>query len=57
MFTILQKYKMKLNPMKCTFGVGWASFLALWFQKGIEANSEKIEAIINMKPLRNLNKV
>ncbi|KAL0360164.1 UNVERIFIED_CONTAM: hypothetical protein Sradi_3700900 [Sesamum radiatum] len=42
---------MKLNPSKCTFGVRGGKFLGFMVsQRGIEANPEKIEAIINMQP-------
>ena len=30
MFTLLQKYNMKLNPTKCAFGVGPENFWASW---------------------------
>ena len=29
-FDVLQKYSMKLNPTKCSFGVAVASFFATW---------------------------
>ena len=40
MFKILRAYRMKLNPLKCAFSVN---------QRGIEANLEKIEALIDMQ--------
>ena len=45
MFSMLRRYQMKLNPLKCAFGVGSGKFL--WFmvnQQGIKANLEKIKA-------------
>ena len=40
---------MKLNPSKCVFGVASSKFLGFMVsQRGIEANSEKVQAIINM---------
>ena len=40
---------MKLNPSKCVFGVASGKFLSFMVsQRGIEANSEKVQAIINM---------
>ena len=40
---------MKLNPSKCVFGVASGKFLSFMvFQRGIEANPEKVQAIINM---------
>ena len=49
-FAILRKYRMKLNPLKCSFGVGSSKFLRyIVNSRGIEANPEKIKALINMK--------
>ena len=40
---------MKLNPSKCTFGVASRKFLGFMVsQKGIEANPEKVRAILDM---------
>ena len=40
---------MRLNPSKCVFGVASGKFLGLMVsQRGIEANPEKVRAIINM---------
>ena len=48
-FTTLKQYQMKLNPAKCVFGVSSGKFLGFMVsQRGIEANSEKVQAIINM---------
>ncbi|KAM1960947.1 hypothetical protein ACFX16_021450 [Malus domestica] len=49
-FTILKRYRMRLNPNKCAFDVGFGKFLGFMIsQRGIEANLEKIKAILNMK--------
>ena len=49
-FAILRKYNMKLNPLKCSFGVGSGKFLGFIVNsRGIEANPEKIKALIEMK--------
>ncbi|XP_020417977.1 uncharacterized protein LOC109948691 [Prunus persica] len=49
MFTILKQYNMRLNPTKCAFGVASGKFLGFMIsQKGIEANPEKIQAILDM---------
>ncbi|KAM2614783.1 hypothetical protein TB2_029363 [Malus domestica] len=49
-FTILKRYRMRLNPNKCAFGVGSGKFLGFMIsQQGIEANPEKIKAILDMK--------
>ncbi|KAK1646114.1 hypothetical protein QYE76_063919 [Lolium multiflorum] len=44
-FTNLRRFRMKLNPAKCTFGVPSGQLLGyLVSQRGIEANPEKISA-------------
>ncbi|XP_074346726.1 uncharacterized protein LOC141685532 [Apium graveolens] len=49
-FDNLRRYNMKLNPKKCAFRVPSGKFLGfLVSERGIEANSEKINAIIEMK--------
>ncbi|KAL0456609.1 UNVERIFIED_CONTAM: Retrovirus-related Pol polyprotein from transposon [Sesamum latifolium] len=49
-FSVLRKYKLKLNPAKCAFGVRSDRFLGFMVtQRGIEANPLKIKAIIDMK--------
>ncbi|KAL0458116.1 UNVERIFIED_CONTAM: Polyprotein P3 [Sesamum latifolium] len=49
-FSVLRKYKLKLNPAKCAFGVQGGRFLGFMVtQRGIEANPLKIKAIIDMK--------
>ncbi|KAI5335271.1 hypothetical protein L3X38_025404 [Prunus dulcis] len=53
MFGILKDYRMRLNPKKCTFGVSSRKFLGFMIsQRGIEANPEKIKAIIDMEGLK-----
>ena len=48
-FTTLKQYQMKLNPTKCVFCVASGKFLSfIVSQRGIEANPEKVQAIINM---------
>ncbi|CAL8150709.1 unnamed protein product [Prunus armeniaca] len=50
MFGILKDYRMKLNPTKCAFSVSSGKFLEFMIsQRGIEANPEKIKAIIDME--------
>ena len=49
---------MKLNPSKCAFGVSSGKFLRFMVsQWGIEANPDKIQAILNMEPPRNVKEV
>jgi hypothetical protein len=43
---ILRKYKMKLNPKKCAFGVSSGKLLGYMVSaRGIDANPKKLEAI------------
>ncbi|KAL0456617.1 UNVERIFIED_CONTAM: hypothetical protein Slati_1000900 [Sesamum latifolium] len=56
-FSVLRKYKLKLNPAKCAFKVQGGRFLGFMVtQRGIEANPFKIKAIINIKAPTCLNK-
>ncbi|KAM1166549.1 hypothetical protein ACFX2G_026265 [Malus domestica] len=49
-FTILNRYRIRLNPNKCAFGVGSGKFLGFMIsQRAIKANPEKIKAILDMK--------
>ena len=48
-FQILRDYNMKLNPAKCAFGVSAGKFLGFIVNhRGIEANPEKIKALLDM---------
>ena len=50
-FSSLRKYRWKLNPEKCVFGVPSGKLLGfIVSNRGIEANPEKIAAITNMQP-------
>jgi hypothetical protein len=53
-FDNLNRYKLKLNPTKCSFGVSAGQLLVfLVSARGIEANPEKIQAILTMgKPMK-----
>ena len=52
------KYKMKLNPTKCVFAVSSGKFLGFMVsQWGIEANSDKIKAIMEIKSLKMVKEV
>ena len=49
---------MKLNPSKCPFEVTSGKFLGFMVsQRGIEANPDKIQAILNMETPRNVKDV
>lgn len=57
-FQTLRKHKIKLNPSKCAFGVSTEKFLGFMVsQRGIEANPEKVKAIIDMQAPRNMKEV
>ena len=57
-FNTLRRYNMKLNPSKCAFGVASGKFLGFMVShRGIEANPEKIKAILDMKPPQNIKEV
>lgn len=46
-FNTLKKYNMRLNPVKCAFGISAEKFLGFMVsQRGIEVNLEKVEAIM-----------
>ena len=57
-FDAFRSYNMKLNLGKCAFRVAVGKFLGFMVsQRGIEANSDKIRAIIEMAPPRNVKEV
>ena len=57
-FNTLHSYNMKLNPNKCAFGVTVGKFLGFMVsQRGIEVNSEKIRAIMELEPLKTVKEV
>ena len=57
-FQILRGYNMKLNPAKCAFGVSTEKFLGFIVNnRGIEANPDKIKAVLDMPPPSNIKEV
>ncbi|XP_074556255.1 uncharacterized protein LOC141812107 [Curcuma longa] len=51
----LRRYGLKLNPSKCLFGVRVGRFLGyIVTERGIKANLEKVQALTQMAPPRNL---
>ena len=57
-YKALKVYRWRLNPSKCIFDVPSSILLGnIVGRRGIEANSEKIVAVINMKPLTYLKDV
>ena len=54
-FAKLRANGIKLNPEKCVFGVPRGMLLGfIVFERGIEANPEKISAIMRMGPIQNI---
>jgi hypothetical protein len=52
-FNTLRRYQMKLNPAKFAFGVSSGKFLGFMVSsRGIEANPEKIRAVLEMQAPR-----
>jgi hypothetical protein len=57
-FVNMRWVNLKMNPAKCVFGVHKGKMLGcLVSAKGIEANLDKINAIINMRPPQNQREV
>ena len=57
-FRILSEYGMKLNPEKCVFGVASGKFLGyLISERGIEANPDKIAALLEIRSPTNIREV
>jgi hypothetical protein len=57
-FEKMQKYGLRMNPLKCAFGVSVGRFLGFVVHKnGIEIDSKKIETINNIKEPTNLTEV
>ena len=58
MFKTLCLYGMKLNPSKCVLRVLSGKFLGFMVsQRGVKANPDKIQAILEMSPLKNVKEV
>jgi hypothetical protein len=57
-FANLRRVNIKLNPTKCAFGVPSGKLLGfLVSHRGIEANPDKVKAIEEMRPPRNLKEM
>lgn len=57
-FENLRKYSVKLNPEKCVFGIRAGKLLGFLVSKrGIEANPDKIVAIHQMEPRKNIREM
>ncbi|KAL5740687.1 hypothetical protein ACOSP7_029569 [Xanthoceras sorbifolium] len=57
-FKTLRRYKMKLNPEKCAFGVCSGKFLGFMVHhRGIDANPDKIKAIQELRSPRTTKEI
>ena len=57
-FAVLGKYRLKLNPLKCAFGVASGKFLGFMVNhRGIKANLGKIQALIDIRSPTNMKEV
>ncbi|GLJ23982.1 hypothetical protein SUGI_0456270 [Cryptomeria japonica] len=57
-FERIRKYHMRLNPRKCVFGVDSGKLLGfIVSHRGIEVDTKKIDAIVNMPPPRNVSQL
>ena len=57
-FDLLRAYDMKLNPLKCAFGVSVGPFLGFMVtQRGIEANLAQLKAILESPALSSRKEV
>ena len=57
-FQVLKDYKMKLHPTKCAFGVSARKFLGFIVNSRIiEANPDKIKAVLDMRPPSNTKEI
>nr|KYP61737.1 Transposon Ty3-I Gag-Pol polyprotein [Cajanus cajan] len=57
-FDEVRRHHMRLNLAKCTFGVAGGKFLGFMLSKrGIEANPDKCQAIVNMRSPHNVKEV
>ena len=57
-FQVLKNYNMKLNPTKCAFGVSARNFLGFIVNsRGIEANPDKIKAVLDMQSPLNTKEI
>ena len=57
-FQILKSYNVKLNPVKCAFGVFAGKFLGFIVNnRGIKANPYKIKVVLDMLPPSNIKDI
>ena len=52
----MEQFQLRLNPKKCAFGVTSGKLLGyIILEKGIEVDPEKVQAIMDMPPPKNIN--
>ena len=57
-FNTFHLYDMKLNPSKCVFGMASGKCLSFMVsQRGVEANPDKVRAIMEMASPKNIKEV
>jgi hypothetical protein len=57
-FERLRRFQLKMNPLKCAFGVSSGKFLGFIVRhRGIEIDQSKIEAILKMSEPRNIHEL
>ena len=57
-FETLRLYDIKLNPSKCVFSVASGKFLGfIVSQRNVEANPDKVRAILEMTPPKNIKEL
>ena len=57
-FDTLRRHQMKSNSSHCALGVSSGKFLGFMVsQRGIEANPDKIQAILDIEPPKNVKEV
>lgn len=55
---ILKRYKLRIKPQKCAFGVTYSKLLSFMISnRGIEVDPKKVKAIVSMPPPKNLKEL
>lgn len=54
----MEQFQLRLNPKKCAFGVTSCKLLGfIILEKGIEVDPEKVQAIMDMPPPKNISQM
>ncbi|XP_059277852.1 uncharacterized protein LOC132032053 [Lycium ferocissimum] len=57
-FDLLRRYQLKMNPLKCAFGVTSGKFLGFVVRhRGIEIDQAKVDSIVKMAEPRNIHEL